>query len=115
MTAAKLKLGLEQGATLRKLFTWKADGVPVSLTGWTARMQVRESIDATDIIHELTTENGGVILAAEPGAFTLYIGAADTAAFDFENAVYDLEFIAPNGDVTRLMQGEVTLSREVTR
>lgn len=114
MAAAKYKLKLEQGTTLRKLFTWKAAGVAMDFTGYTARMQIRPDIDSTEIIASLTTENGGIELGAD-GVFTLFISAADTALFTFDSAVYDLEFVAPNGDVIRLMQGAVSLSLEVTR
>lgn len=116
MAAAKYKLKLEQGATLRKPFTWKADGVAVDLTGWTGRMQIRPEIDADEILASLTTENGGILIEApESGTFTLYMDDATTAALDFDQAVYDIELIAPNGDVFRFLSGVVTLSLEVTR
>jgi hypothetical protein len=115
MPAVKYKLKIDQGATLRKPFTWKAAGQPVDLTGYSARMQIRETLEAETMIHELTTENGGILIGDEPGQFTLYISAEDTAGFNFESAVYDLELIAPDGDVTRILAGDVTLSREVTR
>lgn len=115
MAAAKYKLKLEQGATLRKVFTWKADGVEVDLTGYTARMQIRPDIASSDVLATLATDNGGITIEALPGTFTLFLSDIDTAALTFESAVYDLEFVAPNGDVIRLMQGEVTLSPEVTR
>ena len=41
--------------------------------------------------------------------------ATQSAALDFNSAVYDLEIVSPAGVVTRLVQGTVTLSREVTR
>lgn len=116
MAAAKYKLKLEQGATLRKPFTWKAAGVPVDLTGWTGRMQIRPEIDSAEVLAELTTENGGILIdAPTSGTFVLYLDDAATAALDFEQAAYDVELQAPSGDVTRIMQGVVTLSREVTR
>jgi len=115
MPAVKYKLKIDQGATLRKPFTWKAAGQPVDLTGYSARMQIRETLESDTVIHELTTENGGILIGDEPGQFTLYISAMDTADFTFESAVYDLELIAPDGDVTRILAGDVTLSREVTR
>lgn len=116
MAAAKYKLKLEQGVTLRKPFTWRAAGDPVILTGYKARMQIRPEIDSSAVLAELTTENGGILIEAPTtGTFVLYLDDVITAALEFDQAVYDVEMIAPNGDVTRVMQGVVTLSREVTR
>ncbi len=116
MAAAKYKLKLEQGVTLRKPFTWRAASDPVILTGYKARMQIRPEIDSSAVLAELTTENGGILIEAPTtGTFVLYLDDVITAALEFDQAVYDVEMIAPNGDVTRVMQGVVTLSREVTR
>ena len=115
MATVKYKLKLDQGATLRKPFTWKAGGEPVDLAEYTGRMQIRETIDAEEVIAELTSDNGGIIIGPDVGTFTLYMSATETAALDFDSAVYDVELQSPNGDVTRILAGDVTLTREVTR
>lgn len=84
------------------------------LSGYTARMQIRATQADDDVIHELTTLNGGISLSAD-GQIALLITDTDTAAFDFTNAVYDLELIDGSGVVTTILEGKVTLSREVTR
>ncbi|MCU4601851.1 hypothetical protein [Acinetobacter ursingii] len=116
MPAAKLNLKIEQGATFRQTFDWTTNGVPVNLTGFETRMQLRQPIDSPTIIHELTTSNGGIHFT-DPlnGKFELFISNIDTAAFNFSTCVYDLEMVAPNTDVTRLIEGTITLSKEVTR
>lgn len=88
---------------------------PVDLTGYTARMQIRETLDATIILATLTTENGGITLGGAAGTIDLLLDAAATALLDFTNAVYDLELVDTAGVVTRLLSGAVTLSKEVTR
>jgi len=90
---------------------------PTDLTGYTARMQIRITRGSTVSVHELTTENGGITLNAADGGINLLISDTDTAAFDFDNAVYDLELINTNGngDVTRVAEGTVRLHKEVTR
>jgi hypothetical protein len=88
---------------------------PVDLTGFTARMQIRETVDATAVLKSLTTENGGITLGDTAGTVDLLISATETAAFTFGNAVYDLELIDGSGIVTRLLSGNVSLSKEVTR
>ncbi len=119
MAAFKLKLAIDQGATYRKRVIWnvgpKKNPVPVDLTGATARAQIRTELAAPTVLHELTTENGGIALNAVPGGVDLFISAVDTAAFTWEAAVYDLEIVLSNGDVRRLLAGPVTVSREVTR
>jgi hypothetical protein len=87
---------------------------PVNLTGYTARMNIRSTVDATTILHSLTTENSGIALGGAAGTVDLLISATDTALFTFGTAVYDLELISGTV-VTRLLSGNVTLSKEVTR
>jgi hypothetical protein len=88
---------------------------PVDLTDFTARMDIRTHLEATEVIKSLTTENGGITLGDEDGTIALLISAADTEAFTFSDAVYDLELVSATGIVTRLLAGAITLSKEVTR
>jgi hypothetical protein len=88
---------------------------PVDLTGYTARMQVRAKIDDTAVIKELTTINGGVIINNTTKTIQLYMSATDTAAFSFQSAVYSLELVSSGAEVTQLVNGTLTLVREVTR
>lgn len=133
MTAAKIHFTrdsdagpCEQGATFRRqlIYLTLVDGieVPVDLTGMTARMQVRESINATDPMLELTTENGGIVLGGDDGTITLLISAEDTTdltptvttGINARYPVYDLELV--NGtEVTRLFEGRFEITAEVTR
>lgn len=111
---AKYKIKINQGATFRKTFQWKSNGTPIDLTGFQARMQMRKTLASTEIIHQMTTANGGIILG-DSGYFQLYISDANTENFNFTTAVYDLEFVNLEGDVIRLIEGSVSLSPEVTR
>ena len=105
-----------QGATFARVITWKdeADAL-IDLTGYTARMHVRESVDADTAFITLTTENGGITLGGAAGSITLSISAATTAALTQTSGIYDLEMISGGGVVTRLLQGAVIISKEVTR
>lgn len=115
--AVSQNLTIEQGATFSFAVTWFAsDGVtPRDLTGYTARMQVRDSYDAVSFHVELTTENGRIAITPAEGKVALTISATDTAALDFSAGVYDLELVDVSGVVTRLMEGGVAFSPEVTR
>ena len=117
---AKLKFTIYQGATFRKRLRWsdKATGTPIDLTGCTARMQVRAETSAPAVLLDLTTENGGITLGGAAGTIDLYVGATATAAINWEGGVFDLEIIHPGAlpdDVTRIVQGTVSVSPEVTR
>lgn len=119
MSAAKLKtpIYIEQGATFKMQFIWQTGEppVPVNLTGYTAAMQIRASVGSSDILVNLTTENGGISLEDALGVINLYIPSSQTAIFNWHVGVFDLEMIAPSGEVIRLIQGTVTVSHEVTR
>lgn len=88
---------------------------PVNLTGFTARMQVRETIESTTTLVSLTTENGGVTLGGTAGTIDITITATATALLDFDSAVYDLEVVSAGGVVTPVAYGNVYLNDEVTR
>lgn len=105
-----------QGATFRRIFTWKDENEEVvDLTSYTARMHIRESVDADDPFLTLTTENGGISLGGMSGTITLAISDSDSAAITVTNGIYDLELESGAGTVTRLLQGNVIISKEVTR
>lgn len=114
---AKLKLTIYQGATFRKRLTWKAGtpAVPVDLTGCTARMQVRAEVESPTALLTLTTENNRITLGGAAGTIELYVSDEDTGAIDWDGGAWDLEIIHPGGEVTRLAQGSVSVSPEVTR
>ena len=87
---------------------------PKDLTSWTARMHIRPEVDSDTIIHAMTSPTD-IAISTNDAKITMTISATNTAAFDFDSAVYDLELVDPSGNVTRLLEGEVELSREVTR
>lgn len=113
---AKVNLNIYQGATFRHRFVWKdGKGKPINLTGYTARLQARESIESANAPITLTTENGGISLSGVTGAISLYMSDEATALITTKKLVYDLELEAPNGDVVRLVSGSINVSFEVTR
>ena len=104
-----------QGATFNPTLTWKDEnGTAINLTGYTARMQARVKITDTDPFINLTTENGGITLGGAAGTVALYISAEDTADIA-DSGVYDLELVSSGGEVNRLLMGNITLSKNVTR
>lgn len=113
---ATYDLEINQGATYSKTFTWKdGAGEPVNLTAYTARMQVRRGVSDETVLLELTTENGRLTLGGVAGTVSLNLTPTVTAAIDWRRGKYDLELVAPDGSVTRFLDGQVVVSREVTR
>ena len=115
MAAGTLDFTIEQGATFNLLLTWKIDNVAVNLTNWTARLQARVDVEDTQTVLSLTTENGGITLGGALGTISLDQTATQTALLPAGTYVYDLELISGVGAVTRLVQGELNISAEVTR
>jgi hypothetical protein len=113
--AGRYDFACEQGATFSRVVTYQgSDGVAVNLTGYTARMQVRETAESGTILLDLTTENGGIALGGSAGTVTLTATATQTAAIAAGEWVYDIELV--NGaTVTRLLQGCFAVDAEVTR
>ena len=115
MAAGTLNFTIEQGATFNLLLTWEIDTVLVNLTGYTARLQARVDVEDSEVILSLTTANGGITLGGSAGTISLDQTATQTTLLPSGTYVYDLELIAANSTVTRLVQGELLISPEVTR
>lgn len=86
---------------------------PVDLTGYTARMDIKDKVGGT-VLHSLTTEDGGIVLDNSAKTITLLISATDTAAFTWTRGVYDLEMVSSGGVVSALLSGSITVKKEVT-
>jgi hypothetical protein len=115
MAAQIYNMSIEQGATFRLGVVWKdSDEVPIDLTGYTARMQIRPFVLSQDVLLGLNTENGGITLG-EDGQMTILATAEQTEVIGSKKGVYDLELESADGTVTRLIMGSVAISREVTR
>ena len=87
---------------------------PVDLIGLTARMQIREKLTSPTIIHQLTTENNGIIFDNTYKTITINIPEQVTTNLAFTSGVYNLEFIS-GGEVYTFAKGSVSLEKEVTR
>jgi hypothetical protein len=128
ITPGVLNLTIYQGATFQKTLKWITNTVdPVThevikvskdLTGYTAKMQIREFVESDEVLIELSTENGRLTIETLPdgdSGINMFIDAEDTASLNFMNAVYDLKIISSGGYVYRIVAGSVELSKEITR
>jgi hypothetical protein len=122
---AEADICIFQGATFNQTLYWQSGSpsVPIDLTGYTAKMHIRSKPESKAVILELSTTTGGgngrITLGTAgnftTGAINLFISAADTANLSVcDTAVYDLE-LTLGSVVTRILQGNVIISPEVTR
>lgn len=86
---------------------------PVDLDGYSARMQVKNKVGGTELLL-LTTGNGGIVINAAACLVEIVIEADVLAAQTWKSGVFDLELVAPGGDVWSPVSGSVTLGDEVT-
>tara|TARA_A100001011_G_scaffold381295_1_gene449644 strand:- start:1364 stop:1702 length:339 start_codon:yes stop_codon:yes gene_type:complete len=112
MSAGRYNIIIDQGSDFSVLFTISEDGSAKNLTGFSARAQMRTTKSASSISATFTC----VVTSASEGKITMSLPAATSAALTAGRYFYDLEiFTSSDATVTRLMQGEVDLTQEVTR
>jgi hypothetical protein len=127
MSAGKYSFVIEQGATVNFEIQYRdSSNNPVDLTDYSGRMQLKsgyaDSNPTTYITLSSSLANDGTGLnfsgsngSTPPtsGSIGIYISAASSSAFTFSTAYYDLE-IYSGSVATRLIEGQVRLSKQVT-
>jgi hypothetical protein len=112
--AVNFNIGIDAGSTFQVIFAWKdAASEAIDMTGYSARMQLRMDLGQANPDLSLATGSGITITAAD-GEILVEIEPATTETMT-GSYFYDLEVESPTGVVTRLCQGTVTVSSEVTR
>ena len=115
MSAATTNLIIDQGATWEITFTYKdSEGAPINLTGYSAALQLRTSYDAASAALSLSSPSSGIVLGGALGTIAVTASASQTGALVAGEYVYDLE-ITLSSKVTRLVQGRITVTPQVTR
>ncbi len=123
VTANQYNIVIEQGATYLLDITYKdSSGDAIDLTNYTARMEVRESYTASSPLITLASSEGGsgnasgISLGDAAGTIAIVISDSDTDELTAPASnVYDLELVASNGVVTRLIEGKAAVSPGVTQ
>jgi len=115
MSAATHNFVIDQGADWYATFVYKdSGGTAINLTGYTAALQIRDTYadSTTDLA---LTSTSGITITGATGTLAIHATAAQTAAIAAGNYVYDLEITSAGAIVTRLVQGKITVSPQVTR
>lgn len=93
---------------------------PVDLTGYTAKMQIKDRIGGT-VLLTLASEiaddpNQRIIIDPAGRTIMLNVAADDIEAADISwtKGVHDIEMRSPTGVKTRIYQGVIKVSKEVT-
>ena len=126
MAAGRYSFIIEQGATTNFQINWTDEGnSAIDLTGYHARMQIRPTVESETIYLSLSSsledDGTGINLSGsnfetplQSGSLAVYISADVTDGLNFNEAYYDLEMVK-GSVVTRLLEGKVKLSKNVTR
>jgi len=135
MAAGNYNFTIEQGTTFKRTFKYKdANGDAIELKDHDVNMDIRSSVASSITILDIrkndpalkedgTSANNtfftitSASLGAKANEINLTIDADTTASMSFDTAVYDIEIQDDQSPkvVTRILQGKIKLSKEVTR
>lgn len=125
MSAAKLDLVVEQGATFRRVITVKdADKNPIDITGWVFAGQIREKYSSPTVAAEFDfeildqTEAKGkvkVSLSADDTSALVVAAQGEGDCKKLSTYLYDIEATKEGVGTDRILEGKVFVSPEVTR
>ena len=124
--ANRYNISIWQGATFGLTITIKdAVGNVSNITGYSARMQIRESYSSPTPAETLTTANGEITITGAEGNVAIQLAATRTANLYVDLSgpgkppkrtyVYDLELIDTSNVVSKLLYGDAAVYAEVTR
>lgn len=113
-TAGVYNFTIDQDSTYTVTLVYNdGNGNPIDLTGYEAKMQLREKYDSPTAALTLTTGGGGIVITGPTGTIDITATDEQTATLDPIFYVYDLD-LKLGGVITRLIQGQVTVRPRVT-
>lgn len=108
--AIKANLVIDQGADFStEIDVTDENGNVVDLTGWTVAAQMRKHYTSSSFFSFVANTTGAA------GQVTLTMNAATTATITSGRYVYDCELTSTANVVSRLIEGIVTVTPQVTR
>lgn len=114
MTALRYQIKLNAGETSSLVFpVLDEHGLSVNITGWTGKAQIRSAPGIPQVLYEWSAAQGNLTVSGS--SVTLRVAAADSAAWNWTNAVYDLILTDLNGNVYRIAEGSVVVDPAITQ
>ena len=111
MSAGTYNFTIEQGTTFSRVLTLQENGSAMNLTGYSVASQMRSTHDSSTVVATFS----GSVTNASSGQITLSLTNSQTSAIEEAIYVYDVEITSGAGAVTRILEGNVTVTPEVTR
>ena len=107
--AAHVNIVIDQGTTFNTTYSFTDDNdEPIDFSTFSANSQMRKSYSSnTAYTFTVSLSNNGII--------TLSMNAATTSTITAGRYMYDLEVQDVNGTRSRLVEGMVTVTPEITR
>lgn len=117
MTAGLWNTIIDQGSMWTLQVNYQdPNGAPINLTGYTAEMQLRSLPSDPTPALTLSTANGDITINGAQGIINITASSTETEAVDEGVYYYDLEVTdTVSNEVTRIIQGQIVVSAEVTR
>jgi hypothetical protein len=107
--AIKSNLTVDQGANfLYNVYLIDANGTAIDISGYTGNCQIRKTYTST------TYNTMNVAITGASGLVSLTMNSTVTANLTSTRYVYDLE-LSSNNVVSRILEGTITVSPQVTR
>ncbi|NDB82815.1 MAG: hypothetical protein EB127_08750 [Alphaproteobacteria bacterium] len=113
--AGQKNFEVDQNATFSFIVEYKDnDGLPIDLTGSTAKMQVRDTKGGSKLAFSLTSPAGGITITPLLGKLTIKMTPTQTNKLFYPKSSYDIMVTDSNGNKIKMLEGFLTLSRSVT-
>lgn len=111
--AAYVELYLDQGTTWTNVINLTDDttNAYINAAGYTVRSQIRRSYYSANATANITCE----VTNAVTGEITLSLTAGETANIKAGRYLFDVETVDTSNTVTRILEGIITVTPEVTR
>lgn len=114
-TAGELNIVTKVGTTFNLPLTWKDEnGVVIDITGYSAAMQIRDSINDTGTPLLSLTDGSGITLGGAAGTIDIVISKTQNN-FGQKTLFYDLIMTDTLGQDTMLIKGTFTSKPKVTK
>jgi hypothetical protein len=108
--ATKANIIIDQGTTFSTVITLAdEDGNAIDLTGYSANSQIRKHYSSSNS-QSFSVSLGGIL-----GTVTLSLTSVQTSNLVAGRYVYDVEVTSSSNVVSRIVEGIVTVTPEVTR